>query len=160
MQIRKSTTSDLNSILAIFNKMISQTFAIYHIENQSKKDVENWFLEKQTKEFPILVAVDNNEVLGFATYGQFRPHAGFDTTVEHSIYLNTTGSGVGTALMHALIDIAKLQEKHVMVACIDAENHKSIQFHQRLGFQIVGEMPEIARKFDSWRNLVLLQKKL
>ena len=45
-----------------------------------------------------------------------------------------------------------------MVGAIDAENEASLRLHRALGFAEVARMPEVARKFDRWLELVLVQR--
>jgi L-amino acid N-acyltransferase YncA len=47
-----------------------------------------------------------------------------------------------------------------MIAGVDAENQASLGLHDGLGFREVGRLPEVARKFDRWVDLVLLQRAL
>jgi phosphinothricin acetyltransferase len=46
---------------------------------------------------------------------------------------------------------------HVMIAGVVSTNEASLALHRRLGFVEVGRLPEVARKFDEWLELVLLQ---
>jgi len=68
--------------------------------------------------------------------------------------------GVGRALIEALLDRARADGVHAVIAGIDAENERSLRFHERLGFVEVARMPEVGRKFDRWLDLVLLQRLL
>ena len=66
--------------------------------------------------------------------------------------------GLGRSLLEALIERARTNGAHVMVAAVDGANAESIAFHERLGFRVVARMPEVGRKFDRWLELVLLQR--
>ena len=44
-----------------------------------------------------------------------------------------------------------------MIAAVDGENVASVRFHERLGFQEVGRMPQVGTKFARWLDLVLLE---
>ena len=44
-----------------------------------------------------------------------------------------------------------------MIAGVDADDAASLALHERLGFVTVARMPEVARKFDRWLDLVLLE---
>ena len=59
--------------------------------------------------------------------------------------------------MQKLIEHARKQNRHVMVAAIDSENSGSIYLHAKLGFQQTGYMPQVGQKFGQWRDLVLMQ---
>jgi len=69
-------------------------------------------------------------------------------------------TGVGRALIEALVERAAAAGKRVMVAVVDAENVGSVRFHERCGFIEVARMPDIGFKFGRWLTLVLLQRRV
>ncbi len=151
--------ADLPGILAIYNDAVLNTTAIW---NDTLVDLANrrvWLLERQAQGFPVLVALDEGEVLGYATFGPWRPHDGYKHSVEHSVYVrrDQRGQGLGLRLMQALIERARAANLHVMIAAIEAENASSIRLHERLGFVITGQMPQVGRKFDRWLDLTFMQ---
>jgi L-amino acid N-acyltransferase YncA len=101
-------------------------------------------------------------VVGFAAFGGFRPWPGYRFTVEHSVHVRADrrGQGVGAALMTPLIERAAALGMHVMIAGIDADNERSIRFHERLGFTRVAHLREVGFKFGRWLDLVLMQRVL
>ena len=64
---------------------------------------------------------------------------------------------LGVLLLGALIERAKAGGKHVMVAAIESGNSASIGLHQRFGFTITGQMPQVGRKFGRWLDLTFMQ---
>jgi phosphinothricin acetyltransferase len=57
--------------------------------------------------------------------------------------------------LQELIQLAKNQKLHTMIAVIDAENQSSIEFHEKFGFKTVGIIKESGYKFDRWLHSVL-----
>ena len=163
MQIRDAVTADAAGIMAIYNDAVRHTTAIW---NEALVDADNrrqWMQERQARGYPVLVAVDaQGHVLGYASFGDWRAFDGYRHTVEHSVYVRQghRGSGIGLALMQALIGRARTLGKHVMVAAIEAGNTGSIALHRRLGFEQTGLMPEVGVKFGRWLDLVFLQLRL
>ncbi len=100
-----------------------------------------------------------NSVLGYASFGDWRPFEGFRHTVEHSVYVRSDqrGNGLGPQLMAALIERARDGGKHVMVAAIESGNSASIRLHERQGFAITGQMPQVGVKFGRWLDLTFMQ---
>jgi L-amino acid N-acyltransferase len=160
--IRDAIVTDLPSILAIYNAAVAETTAIW---NDTQVDLENrrvWWADRLAKGYPVLVAADGTEVLGFASFGDWRAFDGYRGTVEHSVYIrkDAQGRGLGRDLMLELIKRARACGKHVMVAGIEAGNANSIRLHQSLGFVETGRMPEVGQKFGRWLDLVFLQLRL
>ncbi len=60
----------------------------------------------------------------------------------------------------ALLAEALRRDVHVVVGAIDSENTGSLAFHRALGFEEVGRMPEVGRKFGRWLDVVLMQRML
>jgi phosphinothricin acetyltransferase len=158
-QIRPYQASDLEAIREIINDSILFTSNNYDYKTKTSEEVQLQMEQKLTDGLPILVGVSKGEACGFATYGKFRAKPGYNTTVEHSIYLNESaqGKGLGTAMMQDLIQIARNQGIHVMIAGMDSQNLGSYRFHERLGFKEVARIPEVATKFEKWLTLVLMQ---
>ncbi|MFW0700099.1 N-acetyltransferase family protein [Pantoea sp. R13S299] len=163
MIIRAANESDADVIAEIYNDAVLNTTAIW---NESRVDVANriaWIHSRQQAGFPVIVAADDEDsVLGYASYGDWRPWDGYRHTVEHSVYVhkNARGQGIGDALMRTLIQLACEGKKHVMVAGIESENRASIMLHKKLGFAEVGTMKEVGNKFGRWLDLTFMQLRL
>ncbi|MCX2195144.1 N-acetyltransferase family protein [Pantoea agglomerans] len=163
MPIRAATERDAETIAEIYNDAVLNTTAIW---NDSKVDFLNrikWMRDRREAGFPVIVFVDvNDSVLGYASYGDWRPWDGYRHTVEHSVYVHKSarGRGAGKALMEKLIRLAIDQGKHVMVAGIESENVASISLHKKLGFTEVGRLSEVGNKFGHWLDLTFLQLRL
>jgi len=161
MLIRNASEDDLPGILAIYNHVIAHTTAVYTDAPAPLADREAWFAARRAGSFPVLVA-DDAGVVGFASFGDFRPWPGYAATVEHSVHVreDARGRGIGSALVRRLIDEARARDKHVMIGGIDAGNAASIALHRRLGFVEAGVLREVAQKFGRWLDLLFMQRML
>lgn len=162
VSIVSATLNDIPQILQIVNHYIANDTCIYDIEPRSIEKQTEWFENSISHNFPVIVAKQDNIVLGFASYSQFRPKIGYRYSMEHSIYLHPSfqKKGIGSMLMNALISIAEQNNIHTLIGGIDTSNQNSIQFHEQFGFQIVGRMNEVGYKFDRWLDLIWMQKTL
>jgi L-amino acid N-acyltransferase len=161
MRIRDAEPADLPRILEITNDAILNTTAIWSLAPASLASRQAWFAERQRQGYPVLVAEDSaGRVLGFASFGDFRPWEGYRHTVEHSIYVEAAArrQGLGRALLTALIARTEQTDKHVMIGGIEAQNSASLRLHQQLGFEQVGQLRQVGRKFDRWLDLVFVQR--
>ncbi|MFP8966901.1 GNAT family N-acetyltransferase [Pokkaliibacter sp. CJK22405] len=161
MLIRSATPEDLPAILAIYNEVIANSTAVYALDPVSLESRVQWFNDRTAQGFPVLVAEDQHEVVGFSSFGEWRAAwPGFRFTVEHSVHVRADqrGKGVGVQLVEALFPLARDKGMHVMLGGIDADNAGSVRFHERLGFEEVARFPEVGHKFGRWLNLVFMQK--
>ncbi|MBB5689377.1 N-acetyltransferase [Roseomonas alkaliterrae] len=160
MPIRPATEADIPAITAIFNEVIATSTAIYADDPFTEEDRRAWFAQRRAAGYPVLVAEEDGEVLGLASFGEFRAWPGFRHTVEHSVHVRdgARGRGIGTALVAALFEPARALGKHVMIAGVDAANAGSIRMHERLGFARGAVLREVGRKFGRWLDLELMQK--
>ena len=159
VRIRDAETADLETITAIHNHAVLHTTAIWNEEAVDLADRTAWLADRTVRGFPVIVAVDDTGVLGYASYAQWRPHSGYRHTVEHSVYVRDGqhGRGIGTTLMTALLERARVAGMHVMIAGVESGNAASIALHERLGFVEVGRMPQVGAKFGRWLDLSMLQ---
>ncbi|MEG1041122.1 MAG: N-acetyltransferase family protein [Pseudomonas sp.] len=159
--IRDAVTADLPGIRDIYNDAVLNTTAIWNEQPVDLANRQAWFDARQAQRYPILVIVDAaaEQVLGYASFGDWRPFEGFRHTVEHSVYIRADqrGNGLAPKLMQALIERARACHKHVMVAAIESGNSASIRLHERLGFTLNGQMPQVGVKFGRWLDLTFMQ---
>lgn len=162
IKIRPYKLDDSNAILDIINYNILNSTAIYDYNERNLETLISTFEDKLKKGFPIVVALANEKVVGFGYYSEFRFRDGYKFTVEHSVYVSNDfhGKGIGKLLLQELIDLAKKQKLHTMIAVIDSGNQSSVEFHEKFGFKTVAILKETGFKFDRWLHSVFMQKML
>jgi L-amino acid N-acyltransferase YncA len=163
--IRDAGPGDVPAITAITNALIETTTIEWREEPYEVEERRAWLAGKTAGGWPVLVAEDGGEVVGWAGYGDFRDTArwpGYRYTVEHSVHVRRDhwGRGTGRLLLDALVDRAAAAGKRVMVAAVDADNAAAVAFHRRVGFVEVGHLPGVGSKFGRRLDLVLLQREL
>lgn len=158
--IAAATRAQLPFILAIYNEVIRNTTAVYQDTEVTLEDRERWFDAKRAQGFPVLIAADSSGVAGFGTFGEFRAWPCYRHSVEHSVHVRADcrRRGIGRAIILALLDAAAEMQKHVMIGGIDAENVISISLHESLGFEVVGHLHQVGRKFGRWLDLKFMQR--
>jgi phosphinothricin acetyltransferase len=159
IKIRPYKTEDTQAILDIINHNILHSTALYDYTIRSFEQQKAILEEKTSKKFPVIVAELDNETVGFGMYSEFRFREAYKFTVEHSVYVNEKfhGKGIGKLLLEKLIELARKQKLHTMIAVIDAENQGSVEFHEKFGFKTVGIIKESGYKFDRWLHSVIMQ---
>ena len=160
MIIQEAQERDLAGITEIYNDAVAHTTAIWNDVVVDEANRSEWVAAHRARGFPVLVAVEpGGDVLGYATFGDWRAWDGYRHTVEHSVYVRADqrGRGIGATLLAELIERARGLGMHVMVAGIEAGNTGSVRLHERLGFENVGVLRQVGSKFGSWLDLVFLQ---
>jgi L-amino acid N-acyltransferase len=162
MVIADAEERHLPAILDIYNDVIATTTAIYSEEPVTLESRLEWWTIRTALHYPVLVALENSAVLGFASFGDFRPWPCYRYTIEHSVHVrdDARNRGVGGSLVKALFPRAVALGKHIMIAGVDADNAASIHLHHKLGFESGGHLREVGRKFNRWLDLVFLQRAL
>ncbi len=157
--LRPYKTEDTQAILDIINFNILNSTALYDYSIRTLEQQQNILNEKIGKNFPVVVAELDGNAVGFGMYSEFRFREAYKFTVEHSVYVNENhhGKGIGKMLLQELIEHAKKQKLHTMIAVIDAENQSSVEFHEKFGFETVGVIKESGYKFDRWLHSIFMQ---
>lgn len=159
MIIRPATEADIPAILAIWNPHIRDSAATFTSVEQTPETLAT---EIAARAPAFLVAEVSGAVQGFASFGPFRAGPGYAHSAEHRVILDGCAlrQGAGRALMARLEGIARAEGIHVLIAAVSGENSGAIAFHKVIGFEQVGHLREVGRKFGRWMDLVLLQKTL
>jgi phosphinothricin acetyltransferase len=159
ISIRDATENDLPEILAIYNDVILHTTAVYDYEPHTLEMRRQWFTTKQEQGFPVLVATEDDRIVGLSSIGPFRAWAAYKFSVENSVYVasNCRGRGIGKLLIPPLIESARKLNLHTVIAGIDASNEASLKLHEHFGFKEVAHFREVGYKFDRWLDLKFLQ---
>ena len=159
IKIRPYKHNDAEPIVAMLNYYIANSTALYDYELRTLEQQQAIFEEKLEKGFPVIVATIHERVVGFGYYSEFRFREAYKFTVEHSVYVlpNEHGKGIGKLILRNLIDLAKKQKLHTMIAVIDYENQSSVAFHEQFGFNMVGIVKESGFKFERWLHSVIMQ---
>jgi phosphinothricin acetyltransferase len=157
--IRPAREADLPGILEIYNHVILHTTAVYAYEPHTLAMRKDWFESKVRDGYPLFAAEDGGRVVGLSTYGPFRAWPAYKYTAENSVYVaaDQRGRGIARLLMLPLIDVARVEGYHAIIASIDAANEASLRLHRSFGFEEVAHFREVGYKFGRWLDLKFLE---
>jgi len=157
--LRKATPFDINSITLIYNDAVINTTATFDTHPKSDSNRLDW-LKNRDENFPVIVAEENNEIVGYASLSQWSDKKAYNITAEISIYVHPEhrGKGFGKKLIHEILILAEKTNLHSIIARISEGNEHSIYLHHKEGFQMVGVLKEVGRKFGKLLDVSIMQK--
>lgn len=151
MLIRTAQENDLSGIVAIYNQAISEQFCTGDTRSVSVESRRDWFSQHTAGTYPIYIAEESGQLLGWCSLSPYRPgRAALRTTAEISYYVDSTqrGQGLGSRLVqHALVEAPALGFTHLLAVLMDV-NTASVRLLENQSFRQWGYLPGVAR-FDS-----------
>lgn len=160
--VRVADAGDAAAIASIYSEHVRSGTATFDTEPRSETETAQKIADIQARGWPFLVATNGDQVVGYAYVTQFRDRAAYRFTCEDSVYVrsNQVGNGVGTILMHALIDASTRSGFRQMMAVIGGGAPGSVALHSKMGFVHAGRMRSVGRKFGHWLDTVYMQVEL
>jgi phosphinothricin acetyltransferase len=149
--IRAVSPDDAASIAAIYNHYVEKTTITFEEDPVSDAAMAERIAQVALTH-AWLVDDENGEIRGYAYASQWRPRASYRHSAESTIYLahTCTGRGIGAILYGELLARLADTDLHCVVGVIALPNPASVALHEKLGFQKVGHLEQIGRKFDTW----------
>jgi L-amino acid N-acyltransferase len=159
--IRKAEASDIDVITEIYNEAILTTTATFDIEPKRMEERMDWF-QSHDKRHPILVAVVDGLVVGWASLSRWSERPAYDDTCETSFYVKSgyRNQGIGRTLKEAIIQEAYRLRFHTLIARVAGESEISLHLNESFGFVRVGTLKEVGKKFGKLLDVHILQKML
>ena len=157
--IRKANSEDLGAITAIYNEAILNTVATFDTESKIREEQKTWF-ENHGSKNPILVAEQEEVIVGWASLSKWSDRCAYSDTAELSLYVKAEhqGKGIGKKLLNAIIHDGKKVGLHSVIARITEGNKESIHLHETAGFFHIGIMKEVGLKFGKRLDVYFMQK--
>ena len=159
VEVRLATLDDLDSITEIYNDAILKTTATFDTTPKNRDEQKIWFSHHGGK-YPIVVAESAGTIIGWGSLSQWSDRCAYSDTAEISLYVQADqrGKGIGKELMKALLTDGQKAGLHTVLARIVEGNEVSVRLHKEFGFQHVGIMKEVGRKFGKLLDVYLMQK--
>ncbi|MFE9243753.1 GNAT family N-acetyltransferase [Nocardiopsis sp. NPDC006938] len=156
--IRDATVTDAAACAAVYAPYVTDTSITFELVPPSSEEMARRITEAQ-RDHAWIVLEDEKGVLGYAYGGTFRTRAAYDRTCEVSVYLEhgRRRRGAGRALYSALMPRLAERGMRTAVACMTLPNDASLGLRRAMGFEDVGVMRRVGRKFDAWHDVAWAQ---
>jgi L-amino acid N-acyltransferase YncA len=154
-------TTDAAAIAEIYHPSVTDSFVSFEETPPSAPEMAGR-IEATLDHTPWLVAVDGDEVVGYAYAGRHRERAGYRWSVDVSAYVRADrhGRGIGSALYRALLRILAAQGFVNVYAGITQPNPASVALHRSMGMELVGIYRGVGYKLGEWHDVAWYQLRL
>ncbi|MCT4780607.1 MULTISPECIES: GNAT family N-acetyltransferase [Exiguobacterium] len=156
MNVRAMTAADYPEVGRIYKQGIKTQNATFRTEVPS---FDYWDAHHHIHSR--LVAEEDGKMLGWVAISPFSSIPAYQGVAEVSLYIDedARGKGVGTALMHAVIEASEAAGIWTLHSQIFPENTVSLKLHHRFGFREVGRRERIGQLAGVWRDTILLERR-
>jgi phosphinothricin acetyltransferase len=154
---RLATLIDLPSIVRIYNQSVPERNATCELTPATLEDRIPWFHAHDSRH-PLWVAETRGRIVGWASISPYSEREGYRLSVENSVYVDQSmrGIGIGEMLLGLTVNESRRLGYHAILARVFAHNPASIRLHQKLGFQEMGNLREIANMDGVFRDVLFL----
>jgi L-amino acid N-acyltransferase YncA len=158
--IRAAREPDAEAIADIYNEGIATRLATFETESRAASDVAAWLAAGER--LPVLVAEEDEEVLGWARILAYSDRPVYEGVGEVSVYVTerARGQGLGTALLEALQQRATELGYWKLLGKLFTANAASVGMVRRCGWREVGMHHRHGRLDGEWRDVLLVERVL
>lgn len=166
MEIRTVTLNDVDSILDIYSYYVENTAISFEYVTPSKEEFTGR-VKTTLEKYPYIAAIEDGIIVGYAYAGPFKTRQAYSHCVETSIYVHKEyrKKGIGKALydylQKELRNIGILNVYACIAVCnVEDEylNNNSWEFHEHLGFTVVGRFHSCGKKFGNTYDMIWMEK--
>ena len=165
-KIRIATEQDAEALLEIYAPYVENTAITFEYTVPTVQEFTRR-IRHVLEKYPYLVAEREGKIAGYAYAGTFKERAAYDWSVETTVYVreDQKRTGVGRELygmLEKLLALQNIQNLNACIAYLEVEDqyltHNSVQFHEHLGYRLVGEFYKCGYKSGRWYNMVWMEK--
>ncbi|BAB76167.1 alr4468 [Nostoc sp. PCC 7120 = FACHB-418] len=158
MTIRHATTTDLPTIIGIYNAAVPSRMATADLEPVSVESRLAWFQGRSPSFRPLWVIEQEGVIAGWLSFQSFYGRPAYAATAELSIYIAPAfhRCGLGKQLLaKAIVESPNLGLK-TLLGFVFAHNQPSLHLFETFGFQKWGYLPQVADLDGVERDLVIM----
>ncbi|SLJ85523.1 GNAT family N-acetyltransferase [Psychrobacter sp. DAB_AL43B] len=172
--VQRASIDGLAEILAIYNQSIAGKQATANLTPVTSEEREAWFeehLNSATRPIYVvrmvdIVGIDSakqkecSPIVAWGSFSDLYARPAYNISSEISIYLHKDchGQGLGSLLLHWMLNQAPSLEIHNVIALIFAHNQPSLGLFRKIGFEQWGYMPKVCDMEGFIADVVMLGK--
>jgi phosphinothricin acetyltransferase len=158
IHVRDAVEADLPAIVDIYNQSIVGGWSTADTKPIAVAERVDWFRKHDPNRRPLWVAEMDGQIvawIGLSSFYAGRP--AYDSTAEVSLYIATAyhGRGIGAFLKKRMIEHCPRLGVTTLLSMHFDHNEATRRLNERLGFQQMGHLTEIADLNGVKRGLVI-----
>jgi L-amino acid N-acyltransferase len=156
--VRDARAEDLAAIFEIYNGEVEHGIATFDTEPRILGRDDAWLTERDAERHPVVVALLDERVAGWASLNPWSTRGAYARTVEASVYVHADhrGQGLGKLLLAALVERARRAGAGVVLARITEANASSVGLFRSFGFARIGTQRRCGEKFGRILDVELM----
>ena len=161
MTLRFVHPDDAEAILRIYAPYVEQTAATFETDVPKLSDFKSR-IASISSQYPYLVCEQDGQIIGYAYATKHRERDAYRYDVDVSIYMKAAyhGNGAARSLYEKLFELLKAQGYYNAYAACVGSNVRSIAFHERCGFRVIGTHHNTGYKFGRWHDVVWMEREI
>lgn len=161
MIFRDATLDDLPKIVEIYNSTVASRLVTADLEPVSVESKLNWFYQHNPDKRPLWMVEDfHKNTIGWVSFQDFYGRPAYRKTAEISIYLadEFRAKGLGKQILESCIERSPGLGIENLLAFIFSHNLPSLTLFEKFGFELWGNLKNIAELDKEKRSLIILGK--
>jgi L-amino acid N-acyltransferase YncA len=158
--VRPARPADAQAMARIYNAGVDERQATFETRPLGAADFAERF--EQSAGWPMIVAEQDGEVLGWAAVGEYNPRECYRGVGEATLYVDPDARrrGVGRRLLEALATDAERAGFWKLIGRLFPENEASRALLAGCGFSEVGLHRRHGRLDGEWRDVLVVERLL
>ncbi len=159
LKIRSAELKDVDIIKEIYNEAVVNTNATFDTDEKTVEEMKRWFNNHDSKN-PVLIAEKEGKTIAWASLSKYDNKKAYSDTAELSLYVlkDFQGKGIGKKLMDEILNRGKKAGLHAVIARITEGNDISIHLHENFGFEKIGTLRQVGKKFGKVLDVHIFEK--
>lgn len=158
LTIRRAESGDLGAVAEIYNAGIAERVATFETTPRTADDLSAWIDDDR----PFIVALENNQVIGWARASAYSDRCVYQGVAEHAVYVHPDARcrGLGRTLLTELCAESERHGLYKLTSRVFTDNEPSRAAHRAAGFAEVGIQRRHGKLDGRWKDCVLVERLL
>ena len=160
-RIRLARPEDASQLLDIYSYYVENTCCSFEQQTPSEEEFSER-IRNISSDYPYLVYEADEKIVGYAYSTRYAVRVSYCYDVEVSIYVHESfhSKGVAKALYDAMFELLAALGLYNAYSGITVPNEKSRRFHEKYGFEHIGQFPDAGYKHGEWHDVEWMAKKI